>query len=85
MAELIRLNGGRMPRSKRELDQILARHPELLQKFLPFMPDSELEDDFDPLDELESDEFLDLDEEPPSRPFPPPSGRRGKKKKKRRR
>ena len=75
MAELIRLNGGRIPRSMKEVDRILARHPEVLQKFVPFMANSGLEDD----------EFLDLEEEPPSRPFQPPSGRRGKKKKKRRR
>jgi hypothetical protein len=85
MAELVRINGGRIPRSKRELDQIIARHPELLRELASVMPPIELEDELGPLDELESDGFPDIEDEPPSRPFWPPFGGRGRRKKKRRR
>lgn len=84
LAELVRLNGGRILRSKRDLDQILARHPELLQELASMMPPGGFEDDLKP-SELEDEEWSGIEEEPPSRPFPPRPGGRGRKKKKRRR
>jgi len=79
MAQIARLNGGRIPQSKKELDRLLDRYPELLRKIEKAMLESILEGGFDPYAEPEDED------EPLSSPFWPPIGRRGRKKKKRRR
>ena len=80
MAQLAAANGGRIPRSKKDIDRILNGHPELQRRLEEIMLKSMAEDGLDPLDEPEDDEFED---EPPSGRFWPPSGRRGKRKKRR--
>jgi hypothetical protein len=85
MAEVTRVNGGRIPQGKRELNQIIARHPEIRRKIEGIMREGLLEDGFDPSDEPDSDEFPDIEYEPPSRPYQPRPGRSGRKKRKRRR
>ncbi len=83
MEELVRLNGGRVPRSKKELDRVIARYPELLAKLASLMAKGE----FDPLDDSDDDDVEDWPDggdEPPRQPFWPPSGRRGRRKKRRR-
>jgi hypothetical protein len=84
MEELVRLNGGRVPRSKKELDRVIARYPELLAKLASLVAKGE----FNPLDDSDDDDDVedwpDGGDEPPRQPFWPPSGRRGRKKKRRR-
>jgi hypothetical protein len=86
MAEIARLNGGRIPQSKRDVDRLFERHPQLRRKVEEAMLRSMLEEGLDPFAEPpDAEEFPDLDDEPPSSPFWPPIGRRGRKKKKHRR
>ncbi|MBM4025914.1 MAG: hypothetical protein FJ280_10995 [Planctomycetes bacterium] len=76
LEEIVRLSGGRAPKSLRELEQLVGRHPELRRKLEEAMLNDMSEDELDALDEFE--------DEPPG-PFWPPTRRRGRKKKKRRR
>jgi hypothetical protein len=76
-AEIIRLNGGRLPTSRKEMEQLARRHPELAMKVgevLGRMPAGGL----GPLDEFEvdDDEPQGFGGEPPRRPRGP--GRKGK-------
>jgi hypothetical protein len=80
MARLAAVNGGRIPRSKKDIDRILNGHPELQRELEELMLKSLLDEGLDPFGEPDEE----FGSEPPSRPFRPPGGRQGRRKKRRR-
>lgn len=85
MVEVACCNGGRIPQGKREMDRIIAGHPELQRKLEKVMLQCMLEDGSDLFSESDFDELPDSEDEPPSRRFWPRIGRGGRRKRKRRR
>lgn len=83
MAEVARLNGGRIPQSEKEIERVVARNPQLQQTLEIAMLQSMLEGGPDALDDLDFKDVDDFEEDTGSWPFPPRSRRRGRKKRKR--
>lgn len=75
MGEILRLNGGRLPTTDKEIERFALRHPELVPKLTEIMLN---------LPEMGPDAFDEFgpDDEPPDRPFFP-RRRRGRRKKRR--